>query len=77
MHLHPILPLAALAPVLAALFLAGHLDAAQGHTRDEPHAPGPAAIGPRYRAQCATCHTAPDARFETDRAWLGRIPETT
>lgn len=60
--------------VLAAACLAGTLAAAQDPGSSAAEVAG---IGRRYRAQCAKCHTAPDARFETDRAWLGRIPETT
>ena len=30
-----------------------------------------------WKARCSSCHTAPDASFETDRAFLRQITETT
>tara|TARA_R110002072_G_scaffold28296_9_gene91089 strand:+ start:3491 stop:3703 length:213 start_codon:yes stop_codon:yes gene_type:complete len=29
-----------------------------------------------FEKSCASCHTVPDVRFETDKAWLGQVLET-
>jgi len=29
-----------------------------------------------FRSQCASCHTVPDTRFATDRAWLEQVKDT-
>ncbi|MBL4845242.1 MAG: hypothetical protein JKY65_06940 [Planctomycetes bacterium] len=29
-----------------------------------------------FEGRCATCHTVPDTRFATDKAWLGQVLET-
>jgi mono/diheme cytochrome c family protein len=29
-----------------------------------------------FEQSCASCHVVPDAKFETDRAWLGQLPKT-
>lgn len=29
-----------------------------------------------FEKRCASCHTVPDLRFETDKAWLGQVLET-
>lgn len=31
----------------------------------------------RWNRNCRNCHATPDVRFETDRAFLSQIPETT
>ncbi len=37
--------------------------------------PGPSAK--LFSKRCASCHTVPDASFQTDKAWLGQILETS
>jgi len=29
-----------------------------------------------FENRCASCHTVPDVRFKTDKAWLGQVLET-
>ena len=29
-----------------------------------------------FRQKCQSCHVAPDARFEVDRAWLDQVNRT-
>ncbi len=29
-----------------------------------------------FERSCASCHVVPDARFATDKAWLGQLPKT-
>ena len=29
-----------------------------------------------FENRCASCHTVPDVRFETDKAWLDQVLET-
>ena len=58
--------LAGLGPVLLLL-----TPARQGHGRGAPVDPAET-----FRSRCSTCHAVPDPAFDSDRAWLGRIPET-
>ena len=39
-------------------------------------APTPAEVARLFKTRCASCHTVPDTRFATDRAWLGQVLET-
>ena len=32
--------------------------------------------GAKFQRNCMGCHTPPDLRFATDRAWLGQIRRT-
>ena len=64
------------AVLAAALLLSTHRITAEEGTE-------PDAIDWNARAQqtwhktCARCHSVPDTRFETDRAFLGQITETS
>lgn len=29
-----------------------------------------------FASRCASCHTVPDSRFESDRAWLDQVKRT-
>ncbi len=32
--------------------------------------------GLMFKKMCASCHVAPDLRFEVDKAWLGQLAQT-
>ena len=48
----------------------------------EPHPPnaeeewGSEQAAELFQERCLGCHAAPDPSYETDRAWLGQLPET-
>jgi mono/diheme cytochrome c family protein len=56
-------------PLTLLLLATAPLAAAQDAAPDG----GPARI---FQKRCASCHTVPDVKFETDRAWLGQILRT-
>jgi len=59
------------ATALAALTSAGLQEAgAQDAAKATAHA------GKLFRESCVNCHTVPDTRFETDRAWLSQVYDT-
>ncbi len=76
--------LAPTAALLAPLALALALSAAPEVAADEG-APNEAAAAKAdtaaareaWRTSCQRCHTVPDATFETDRAFLAQITETS
>lgn len=57
----------------AVVFLCGVL-ADQGQAQDGGQSGSRAAKV--FQSRCASCHTVPDTRFETDKAWLGQVLET-
>jgi mono/diheme cytochrome c family protein len=62
---------------LALLGLAGAGLIGVGAQDHGSHNPGdPVAAGKLFQQACAGCHTAPDARFATDRAWLDQVNRT-
>jgi hypothetical protein len=33
-------------------------------------------VGEMFKKKCASCHVAPDLRFDVEKAWLGQVRET-
>ena len=68
------------APFLLALGLASPPQHPQGgHGAPDPLAGdawGAEQAAHLFASRCASCHTVPDARFATDRAWLTQIADT-
>ena len=58
-----------------ALALVGALTASLGlASAQEARPSSPSAK--LFESSCSSCHTVPDARFPTDKAWLGQVLET-
>jgi len=63
-------------PFLLILALATQ-DTAGGHRAGQhPETMGPEQAAHLFAARCRNCHTVPDPRFATDRAWLTQIQDT-
>lgn len=64
---------------MLALFL-GYLGLSQESTvlfaQDKEHGQIHGKTEEAFRNGCVDCHTVPDTKFETDRAWLNRIKDT-
>ena len=58
----------AFASCLGLLFAAVAFDV--GFAQEAPKDHGAGAL---FAKRCASCHTVPDVRFATDRAWMDRI----
>lgn len=66
----------ALLCVGAWLALSSHVGVAEEESPDAPVDLNAKAIA-AWGKTCQKCHAVPDVRFETDRAFLGQIMETT
>jgi hypothetical protein len=59
------------------LVLATASAAAFGGDADDEQAAWAAKAKQAWTKTCQKCHTVPDARFETGRAWLHQVKETS
>lgn len=62
-------PLIGLGIVVAAIAVPSGQHAPQQAKSDD--------VGAMFDKNCASCHVRPDARFNTDKAWIARIAGTT
>ncbi len=46
------------------------------HAQERDSAPDAAHSAAMFTKQCASCHTAPDSKLATDRAWLKQVADT-
>ncbi len=66
-----------LAVVVATWFSIGMMELAADDKTDEDAVDWTAKAKEAWHHTCAKCHTVPDTTFETDRAFLRQVTETS
>ena len=67
----------ALGPPLLLAFAYATQDGGAGHGAVPHHDEwGPEQAAQLFAERCSNCHTVPDPRYATDRAWITQIQDT-